>query len=196
MRSTLPSLLLLFSSAAVAIQAQAQGIVLLGDNASARRCYQAAELAATSRLASQEDIDQCSIALDHGSLKSRDRVATLVNRGVLYSAQENYTAARRDYDRALKIPSHGGEVYANIGNLDFMLQNFDAALEHYAKAIAMGMPRVHVAHVNRGMVYEQTGRFQAALNEYQTAKRLAPEWPKPIELIERVNRKIASRSQN
>ena len=172
-------------------QTSAQGMVLLGDNSFARRCFQAADRAALTQMANDDDIEQCTSALDLGGLKPSDRVATLVNRGVLFSAQENYTAAKKDYLRALKIRGHGGEVYANIGNLDFLLRDYDQALVNYAKAIEMGMPRVHVAHVNRGMVFENLDQLDMAKMEYQTAIEIAPEWKKATELLLRVEKKQA-----
>ncbi len=172
----------------------AQGMVILGDNSAAKNCHRAAESAATMRFVSQEDVAQCDRALNHGSLKQRDRVATYVNRGILYAAQEDYQAAARDYQRAESIGGPSGEVYANRGNLKFIQREYQTAIEYYDQSIALGMPRVHVAYVNRGLVKEAVGDLRSAKSDYQKALELSPEWRKALQFLVRVELKISKQN--
>ena len=187
--------LMVFVLSLVSVSTWGQGIVLLGDNEYAQRCYRAAENASLLRAASDDDIEQCTLALDIGALKPKDRLATLVNRGILYAAQENYAQAKADYERAMQSKNHGGEAYANLGNLYFLLRDYDTAVENYTKAIDRGMSRAHVAYLNRGMVFENTRRWSLAQSDYEQAMQLAPEWQKARELHQRVSLKLAKQAR-
>ena len=185
------SLALLFIAVSGAVNAQ--GMVIMGDSSAAQDCHRAADTAAVTRMVGNEDIKQCDLALEYGGLKAKDRIATYVNRGILYSANEDYRKAELDYERAAAIPGHGAEVYANKGNLFFVKRDYQSALNNYNKAIEMGMSRVQIAYANRGMVYEAQMQLELAQVDFQKALEISPEWLKAQQLLARVERKIQMR---
>ena len=77
----------------------AQSMQVLGSGQEARRCSDAAQMAASIGSASRSDLDDCNRALETVALRQRDRAATLVNRGILESALGDH--APRDL--------HGGD---------------------------------------------------------------------------------------
>lgn len=170
-------------------------MMIIGENTFAKKCYQAALSASLMGTASRQDAETCKEALFVGGLKPRDMVATHVNRGIVNTAYGDHEAANGDYERALRIRGHGGEVYANRGNLRFLQRDYQKAMEDYDKALDMEMMGRHIAHLNRGMVSERLGRLQSARQDYEIALEIQPEWAKAIELLTRVERKISLRAR-
>ena len=103
------SLFLAMAAAAYPSTPTGSAIVSLGSS-SARSCYQAAE----ARAATVATINECDLALD-GGLSRSDRVATLVNRGILKMIRGNNAAAEADFDAALGIEPAQAEAWLNKG---------------------------------------------------------------------------------
>lgn len=170
--------------------AGAQSMMVLGGEQSARDCYMAATLASQMHTAAMEDIQNCNYALDHTPLSLRDRVATYINRGVVYAAMDKYKEAIKDYEKAAKLDPDTGEVYVNRGNLFFLGQVYDQAISEYTKAIELKLSKGHVAHYNRGLAYEKLGEYSKAEEDYRRALEIAPQWHHPQEKLDRVLEKI------
>jgi tetratricopeptide (TPR) repeat protein len=180
--TALISAFLLLGSAA----AGAQSMTVIGGDSYARNCYTAATFAATMNSASSEDMQTCSNAIQYGSLSQRDLLATLVNRGVVAVALEDYQQAVSDYERAVKLDPTTGEVYVNRGNLFFMGQAFDKAVAEYSTALELGLGKEHIAYYNRGLAYEKMKDTENATADYRRASELAPEWTRPQEKLEKL----------
>ena len=166
--------------------ALAQSMTVLGGDSYARNCYTAATFAASMNSASHGDLDTCSNALQYGSLSQRDLLATLVNRGIVAVALEDYQQAVRDYERAVELNPSSGEVYVNRGNLFFMGEALDKAVAEYSTAIELGLTKEHIAYYNRGLAYEKMKDAEKAAADYRRASELAPEWDRPQEKLERL----------
>jgi tetratricopeptide (TPR) repeat protein len=176
----------LIIAAVTAACASAQSMQVFGGAQSAKNCYMAATVAAQSHYASAEDIKECTYALEQTSLRPRDKVATLVNRGILYNALEEYDKAIRDYDKAYKISPNIAEIHINRGNMLFMSQFFDRAVEEYTKALELEFSKQHVAFYNRGLAYEKMGDASKAEADYRRALELMPEWSRAKTKLERL----------
>jgi tetratricopeptide (TPR) repeat protein len=161
-------------------------MTVIGGDSYARSCYAAATFAATMNSASRTDLDTCSNALQYGSLSERDRLATLVNRGIVAVALEEYQQAARDYERAVELDPQTGEVYVNRGNLFFMGEAFDKAVAEYSTAIQLGLSKEHIAYYNRGLAWEKLKESEKAAADYRRAAELAPAWTQPQEKLERL----------
>ncbi|MGB2923832.1 MAG: tetratricopeptide repeat protein [Limnothrix sp.] len=64
--------------------------------------------------------------------------------------------------------------YANVGGILVDVQNWSQAELYLQRAIAM-QPNLAIAHYNLGLVHRQSGRRDAAMSAWETARRLAPE---------------------
>jgi tetratricopeptide (TPR) repeat protein len=164
-----------------------QAMTVLGGDSYARNCYTAATFAATMNSASRDDLDTCSNAIQYGTLSQRDLLATLVNRGIVAVALEEYKLAARDYERAVELEPKSGEVFVNRGNLFFLGEAFDKAVAEYSTALDLGLSKVHIAHYNRGLAYEKMKDYEQAASDYRRAAELAPEWTQPKEKLERLS---------
>ena len=163
---------------------------VIGGGSFARECYLASVTATLSGTAGHADIESCNQALSHGGLRKRDKVATYVNRGVLHVAMENYQHAAKDYNRAIKMDPGVAEAYVNRGNLWFLVNHFDKAIVDYDRSLELGFGRPHVALLNRGMAYENTGKFVDARKDYVAALALVAGWAPALQKLDRVNKKI------
>lgn len=164
----------------------AQSIQVIGGQQSARDCYMAATIAAQFHSASREDIDTCTFALENTSLNLQDRVATLVNRGIIYVALEEYNKAVKDYDKAYKINPDVAEVHVCRGNMFFMTNRFIDAVVEYTTAIELDPSKQYIVFYNRGLAYEKLGEFDKARADYNSALQLMPGWSHAQDKLDRL----------
>lgn len=154
----------------------AQSMVVLSGNTDARGCFQAAGWAAQIHQSDRSDIEQCTRALQLESLTYNDRVATLVNRGILWAAQQDYERALADYRDAQKMQPESAEVELNIGNLWFVSGHYDEAVSQYSRALDLSIRSPHIAYFNRAMALEKSGDVTAAIADYEATLALTPQW--------------------
>ena len=170
----------------VAFPLAAQSVVVLGSGEDARRCSQAAEIAATVRIASDDDVKHCDLALELVALGPQDRAGTLVNRGILQSVLGDNRAAVADYDRALVLRPELPEAYVGRGNVRFIERDIPGAIAEYDRALVLGTSRRHVVLLNRGMALEAKADLDAAERDYRAALELSPGWPPAQSRLDRV----------
>lgn len=184
--SGFPGLLaLLFSS-----MAMSQSVSVIGGSEQARECFFAAQIAVQMNSSSRSEILTCTNALQTENMNLRDKAATYINRGILHVALEEYKLAIADYARAEKLYPGFGAIHVNRGNLYFISQAYDGAIDEYNKALSVGLKQESVAYLNRGMAYEKLGRLQEAKTDYLQAINLSPEWVIPQSKLERVTNKL------
>lgn len=179
-------ILALISLISVPIAASSQSMTVIGGGQSARNCYMAATIAAQMHSTSMEEINECTYALQNTSMNSRNRVATFINRGIIYVAMEKYDKAIKDYDRAFKLNPDIAEIHVNRGNMFFMGEVYDQAIAEYSEAIELEFSKEHVAHYNRGLTYEKIGELDKAEADYRRALELLPEWHYAQSKLERI----------
>lgn len=164
----------------------AQSVTIFGGGKEAQRCMAAAELAATMDTVSRHDLEDCTFAINNGKLSQKDLAASYCNRGVIKAALERYQEAFEDYATAIELMPELPEPYVGRGNIYFLANQLDRAIEHYSKAMDLGLGRRHIALLNRGMAYEAQGHLEKAENDYREAIELAPEWPLVQQKLDRV----------
>ena len=76
------TMILLGTSMMLPAAAYAATLTIVGTNAEARACYEAAE-AADYAMPGPEALDTCNRAMLSSDLNYNDRIATLVNRGII-----------------------------------------------------------------------------------------------------------------
>lgn len=171
------SLVTVLALAGTAVAAQASVVVVGGGLA--QSCYNAAE----SRDTSIQAMNDCDRALTEEVLVPSDRVATHVNRGILYFARANVAAATADFDRALQLDPTEPDAWLNKAVLTVQHGRGVDALPMIEKALTLKTRRPALAYYVRGIVEEQRGNIRAAYNDYRRAQALEPKWKEPaIEL--------------
>ena len=183
MRNTIFLVLIIFASVSNAF---GQSVFVVGGEGYARQCYDNARNSVLWKIASIQDTSNCTYALDNVSLNLRDRTATFINRGVIYSASKEYDLALSDYERALGMMSDVGVAYLNKGNIMFMIREFDDAIEQYNLAMKYEKTKLHVVYLNRGMAYENSGKADLAYNDYTEALKILPEWHEATKRVDRL----------
>jgi tetratricopeptide (TPR) repeat protein len=167
----------LFAAAALLAAGPAAGAVTVLGNSSARLCYEAAESRASPDSAV---VRTCDEAVRDEGLSGYDRVATLVNRGILKARLGRLDEAIVDYDAALSSDPNEAEAYLNKGFALLHLPDaapqaapmFDSALEKRTRKPAL-------AYYGRAVANELSGNVRAAYEDYRQASRLDPKWQDP-----------------
>ncbi|HEX8573439.1 MAG TPA: tetratricopeptide repeat protein [Allosphingosinicella sp.] len=166
----------LFAAAALLAASPAAAAVTVLGNSSARMCYEAAESRGTPSLTV---IRTCDEAMRSEALSEYDRVATLVNRGILKARLGHLEEAIVDYDAALERDPSEAEAYLNKG---FALLRFpDASLARplFDSALENKTRRPELAYYGRAVANELSGEVRAAYEDYRQASLLNPKWRDP-----------------
>ncbi|HEX8263509.1 MAG TPA: tetratricopeptide repeat protein [Allosphingosinicella sp.] len=167
---------LLAAAALLAASPAAAAVTVLG-NSSARQCYEAAELRGNPSL---DVIRTCDQALRDEGLSEYDRVATLVNRGILKARMGKLDQAIIDYDAALDRDPNEAEAYLNKGFALLRLSNAaQDAKPLFDSALAKRTRRPELAYYGRAVANELSGQVRAAYEDYRQASLLSPSWKDP-----------------
>jgi len=167
---TLAVILALF--AAWTAHAQSDDSIITFGSSDAALCYSAAEVSAVST----GTVDHCNTALKSRTLSRRDRIATLVNRGILFNHSGDYTAAIADFEAALALDPNTSAAYVNRGNSYFSTQQFDLAVDDYSTSLMMDPRDPYIAHYNRGLTHEARRETELAFADFVRVTELRPEW--------------------
>ena len=151
-------------------------------NSYALDCYQAAHV----RDHDTNAIYHCNLALDQEGLDAGNRAATLVNRGVLFMRNRNYSMAERDFHRAMSTDDGNPEAYLNMA-ISRLQQNENdtSVMPMIEKALALNTKEQALAYYSRGVLNERNGAIRQAYYDYKKAHELAPDWDEPSRDIER-----------
>jgi tetratricopeptide (TPR) repeat protein len=148
----------------------AQAAVTVLGNGLAHTCYEAAEFGGNPT----DGITACTQALEQMALPVRDRAATLVNRGILYSRLEEPQTAIADYDKGIEMEPNLGEAYVDRGAALIVLTRYDEAVQDIDKGIALGSNRLQIAYYDRGLAEEALGNVREAYESYKKATEIEP----------------------
>ena len=151
-------------------------------NSAARDCWEAAEAQDYDRNA----IYHCNMALEFEGLDAPNKAATLVNRGVLYMRNRNYSIAERDFQRAMSTNDANPEAYLNMA-ISRLRQNENdtSVMPWIEKAIALNTKDQALAYYSRAILHERNGNIRQAYYDYRKAHELAPDWDEPAEDLQR-----------
>ncbi|WP_411818255.1 tetratricopeptide repeat protein [Hyphococcus sp. DH-69] len=177
MRSTLVSIL----SFTVFIQtASAQMSVTTVGATEAMACYQDASNQFSS------DTANCDAALERRDMTRADRKKTLVNRGVILNRAGQYQRARLDLDAAIALDETLAEAFLNRGNSYYLGLDYDNALSDYERALALSINKPWAAWYNIGLVYEATKKPAKAIEAYQNALDVNPNFTQAQKKLEKL----------
>jgi tetratricopeptide (TPR) repeat protein len=166
----------LFAAAALLAASPAAAAVTVLGNSSARICYEAAEARSNPSL---HIIRTCDEAMRAEALSDYDRVATLVNRGILKARLGNLEEAIVDYDAALRRDPGEAEAYLNKGFAMLRLTDASQARPLFDSALEKKTRRPELAYYGRAVANELSGQVRAAYEDYRQASLLDPKWKDP-----------------
>lgn len=172
------SLLLAGATILAAGAAHAQSITVLGSNADAIACYRAAD----SETRRPDAVRTCGVALADRDLTDRDRMATLVNRGIVQFRLDNPDAAIADFDAALALQPGQPDALINRG-IAMIAGGADlgAAATTIEQGLAGRPQRPWVGYYGLAVAHELAGRDAQAYRDYRRARDMRPGWG-PAEL--------------
>ena len=124
-------------------------------------------------LAEVEKSENAIAAYDVAIRLKPDYAAAHCNRGSLYYALGNYTAALHDYDSAIRLKPERSEGYFNRAVTHFHLQHYTAAVRDYDAALARNSDDVD-AYLGRAHANFAMQRYKAALQDYEETLRRTP----------------------
>ena len=144
-------------------------------------CYEAAAIKK-----SPQGIAQCNAAIaSEATTDGRERMASLVNRGILYLLDNKTTNAGRDFDEALAYDPQQPEALLGKAIEQWQVGNGAGAVELATRSLQYGPKRPAVAYLIRGLANEQQGQLRAAYADLQTARQIEPNWAEPAEQLQR-----------
>jgi len=167
------SLTLAVLGVASLLSQSAQAAVTVLGNGLAHTCFAAAEFGGGNP---EDGIKACSEALEQMALPVRDRAATFVNRGIIYSRIDEPMMAIADYDKGIEMEPNLGEAYVDRGASLIVLSRYDEAVQDIDRGIAMGSNRLQIAYYDRGLAQEALGNVRAAYEDYKKATEIEPDF--------------------
>lgn len=166
-------------AALAALPASAAASVITMGSGYAESCYHAAD----ARDASRQSMEACDKALTEQAITEGDRVATHVNRGILFMIRRKVSEANADFDAALAIDPNEPEAWLNKAVVHARFGRPIDAMPLVQKALDLNTRRPALAYFVRAMALEDSGNIAGAYYDLKRAERLEPGWSEPkIEL--------------
>ena len=136
----------------------------------AAACYRSANDQFSSETAA------CDRALRNRITTREDKLKTYVNRGIIYNRNGALQAAVDDFNAALEIDRNSAEAYLNRGNSWYRAGQYSDALADYEYALQLDVNKPWAAWYNIGLVHDAQGETEKAMQAYQTALKLNPNF--------------------
>ena len=168
-----------------AAHAQRDTSVIFFGNTDAGLCYHAAEAVGVSA----GSLDHCDTALRDRTLFKKDRIATLINRGILFNHRGDYTAAIADFEAALALDPEASAGYVNRGNAYFSTEQYDLAIDDYSISLQMNPKNPYIAHFNRGLANEAKRETKLAFADFVRVTELRPDWEPALTRVQQYRSK-------
>jgi len=107
-------------------------------------------------------------------LQGPPKSAVLMNKiGIAYHQMGDFAAARKYYERAMKLDKHYADAVNNSGTVFYAIKSYRSAIARYKKALQMA-PDTASFWSNLGTAEYSRGRYQEMSVAYQKALALDP----------------------
>ena len=166
----------------------AQSSIISVGNSLAQSCFHLAR----SRQSSPYAIETCNRAMTEEALNFDDRVATLVNRGIVHNLRKEYGLAGRDFDAAIALDAAEPEAWLNKAVMYVRQGQNATAMPLIERALALKTSKPALAYYMRGLIKEEAGDLKAAYADLIRARDLDPNWADPARELQRY--RVARRS--
>ncbi len=94
--------------------------------------------------------------------------------GIAYQQLENFSAARKSYNQAIRRRKTFAEPLNNLGTTYYMQKKYGKSAKYYTKAIKLN-PDSASYHLNLGTSYLHMKKYKESVEEYRTALGLDPK---------------------
>ena len=109
--------------------------------------------------------------------------------GMFFQENNGYDKAIIQYDSILSIDPKFKNAHYNLGYINLVyLKRYSEAVKHFSNAIACD-PKYAEAYYTRGYCYEKMSDFQNAKTDYRKALDLRPNYEKPIDGLNRIEKR-------
>jgi Tfp pilus assembly protein PilF len=98
-----------------------------------------------------------------------------VAKGVDLHDKGDYSAAIREYEKALKIDAGSPLAHSEMATTYFAMKQYDKSIEHCDKVIEAGTRYVDNAYVTKGSALDMQGKPQEAIKAYQKGIKNNPK---------------------
>ena len=146
----------------------------------ATECFNAAQTVsrtgnALSEVLNRQAVSNCSEALSK-KMSTKDRTATLVNRGTIEAASGDLAASLTDFDAALAMNPKMADIYIDRGTALMRAARYEEARASFDQAVSLGGTNSYIAYFNRAVAEEKAGNINSAYQDYKQAVALAPNY--------------------
>jgi len=143
-------------------------------------CFNAAQTVSLSGNAlpgvlDKDALSNCAEALSN-KMTTKDRIATLVNRGTIEAASGDLTSSLADYDAALAMNPKMADIYIDRGTALMRAARYEEARASFDQAVSLGGTNTYFAYFNRALAEEKVGNINGAYQDYKQAVALAPNY--------------------
>jgi len=118
-------------------------------------------------------VDFYSRALQQAASNPTEEAVLWNKVGIAYQQQDYYVAARKAYEKALRLNRDAAEPWNNLGTTYFFAAKYKKSVKYYQHAIALD-PNSPAFHVNLGTSYTHIKKYPQAVEEYRVALTLDP----------------------
>jgi tetratricopeptide (TPR) repeat protein len=94
--------------------------------------------------------------------------------GIAYHQMMQLDAAKKRYERAIKLNSRYAEAINNLGTVFYAQKRYGKAIRNYKRALKIA-PESASIYSNLGTAYFARKKYKEAMESYDTALRLDPE---------------------
>jgi len=130
-----------------------------------------------AKLISDESPDLAIADLTKSITFLSNQSMTFYARGTIYAQQGNYQAAISDFINAINLKADDIQSLINLAGSYRSLKQYQQAVDQYTVALAIGTMQSKVLN-GRGAAYWDMGNLQFALNDFNQAIQLDPEYHK------------------
>lgn len=121
-------------------------------------------------------LSRCDRALENERLDRPARLATHINRGTIHLRRSEPEAALADFNEAQLRDPKNADIAINRGAALSLLDRKGEAVVAFTEALQNGPTEPHKAYYNRGAARESLGDVRGALEDYETALAIKPDW--------------------
>jgi len=138
----------------------------------------------------QGELDE-AVRLYHESIHTHPTAEAHTFLGWTYSFQGHYEEAIEECKKAIDVDPDFGNPYNDIGAYLINLGQMDEAIPWLEKAIhASRYEAYHYPHCNLGRVYLAKGMLKRALEEFERALAIEPNYPFARQAIEAIQQQL------
>ncbi len=130
-----------------------------------------------------DGVDVCNQALKDEVLTTKDRAATLDNRGVMLDMLGKVDKAADDFHEAIKLNETLGDPHVNLGSMLIKERRYSDAMDEINKGLELGMSFPHIGYYDRAIAEEMTGSYKEAYYDYKKVLEIEPDYAPATERL-------------